>query len=93
LLVGFMPFTLPLRPEARVINYLQVDYERRGPRQNLIVIKNSKFKLGNSPFIIFDSSLYNIHYSFLLHYPFRMHYATNRQVAGLIPDCVIGIFQ
>ena len=24
---------------------------------------------------------------------FLRHYATNRQVAGSIPDCVIGIFQ
>jgi hypothetical protein len=43
--VGFMLFTPPRRPEARVINYLQADYERRVPHQNLVAIWNSEFKI------------------------------------------------
>jgi len=41
-------FTPSHRPEARVINYLQVDYERRGTRQNLVAVWNSEFKLTKS---------------------------------------------
>jgi hypothetical protein len=40
-----------------------------------------------------QSALPLIHSCILLDIHVRMHYATNRQVAGSIPDGVIGIFQ
>jgi hypothetical protein len=49
-------FTPHYHPEAIAINNLQIDYERKDTRQNLVAIWiwTSEFELANSPFVNFD---------------------------------------